>query len=95
MTDRDEYTRHDVPEWLRRFIARARELDIVDDADVIALTLSHGTNWAGHVDDVLSYAYANRHVDRGASHKAIVAFRDDLMSYLHNGMAAALATEEA
>ena len=59
----DDFNRHDVPQTFTDVVNKAIELDVVDTADVVALTISHGTNWAKIVDELVMYAYVRRHHD--------------------------------
>ncbi len=71
-----EFTRHDVPETVKVFIDKAIEIGLVDSADVIALVMNFGTNWVKIVDEIIEYAYSNRH--HSDEHNVMVPFSDEV-----------------
>lgn len=69
-------TRHDFSDTTRAMVAKALELDMIDGLTL--LEMGHeGMDDAQVRYDLINIAYSNRHVDGGASHKAMVALFDE------------------
>jgi len=64
-------TRFDIPETVKNFIEVAIETDTVDALDVYGLAITYGDNWKALIDEIILYAYNNRHANKGA-HKDVV-----------------------
>ena len=57
------FNRHDVPQTFVDVVNKAIELDIVDVADIVVLTVNFGTDFKKIVGDIVMYAYCRRHCD--------------------------------
>ena len=64
-------SRHDIPNEVQNVIEVAIEVGTIDALDVYALADTYGNSWRKMIDEIIEYAFSNRHVD-GKQHKAVV-----------------------
>lgn len=75
MTNSTDATRFNVDATTRQMICEAEAHNLVDALDLLVMG-QNGLDDAAIQNELISYAYANRHVDGGASHKALVKVYD-------------------
>jgi len=56
-------TRHDMPQAIHTFLNVATVLEVIDLAEIWALSQAHGSDWTAMLDTIIGYAYANRNVN--------------------------------
>jgi hypothetical protein len=75
-----EYTRFDIPASVSVLIDKAFEIELIDGSDLIALTINHGSNWNKIAEEILQYAYSNKHVN--SDHNIITPLYDNVIMEL-------------
>lgn len=75
-----EYTRFDVPEAFKVLLDKAIEIDIVDGSDIVVLMVNYHMRWERMVDEIVMYAYCNRH--HSQQHNIIVPYADNFYASL-------------
>lgn len=66
-------TRFDIPETTKSLMSAAIRLGICDAADIAALGATHGVWWPSYHEEILEWAWVNRHTEKGrAAHSELV-----------------------
>jgi predicted aldo/keto reductase-like oxidoreductase len=59
-------TRFDMPNNMANFLDAALRNRTIDAADLWSLACIHGTNWIAMRDEIMMFAFANRHCNAAA-----------------------------
>ena len=60
----NEITRFEIPQSVKHFLNVAMNYDVVDVFDVYGLATKHKDNWAALVEEIVLYAFKDRHCNR-------------------------------
>ena len=75
--------RFDIPETVKAIINKAVEINLIDSIQVYVLADTFGSNYTALVDQIVNYAYNNRHVN--SDHKVICPLHDEFHKMLNYG----------
>ena len=70
--ERDQLTRHDIPQTVKDVLNVAVQNRTIDIFDVYEMAITHGTNWANLVNELCEVAFSNIHWNK-ESHTQVVA----------------------
>ena len=66
----NQIDRHDIPSSFLVFLNEARQRQVADLGDLWVLAVQHGGNYRAVVDEILGWAFANRHSIAGSERHA-------------------------